>query len=96
MRAVGYVRIGVIATHAALAACSVGPVKVTDKETLPVKIAQKCGTPVEWVTVGADGYVHFEPPAGAQYDQVDCILRETKMQRPEEKLGFVGNERYSP
>ncbi|MEP6786223.1 MAG: hypothetical protein ABI898_10835 [Sphingomonadales bacterium] len=60
-------------------------------QTLPKRIAKRCGTPIDWISVTGSDEVHLQPPPSADYSKVDCILKEL---RPKKgiKLGFVGNE----
>jgi hypothetical protein len=57
---------------------------------LPQQIAAKCETPVSWVEIGPDGTPSVQPPYGADYKKVDCILGEL---RPDlTGINFIGNE----
>lgn len=60
-------------------------------KNLPVEIARKCKTPVDWVKVGTGRSLTLEPSRDASYAEVDCILAELKRTDGIE-LGFIGNE----
>jgi len=59
--------------------------------SLPRRIAKRCGTPPEWVSVTSEDEVHLQPPPDADYTKVDCILMQLR-QKKGIKLGFIGNE----
>lgn len=57
---------------------------------LPKRIAKRCGTPPEWVSVAGKDGVRLQPPPDADYSKVDCILKELQPKNGL-KLGFIGN-----
>jgi hypothetical protein len=58
---------------------------------LPAKVARKCHTPIEWLSVQQPDEVHLQPTPDADFSKVDCVLGYvTKLTGL--KLGFVGNE----
>ena len=59
-------------------------------------IARQCGLASEAVSFAEPGHILFRPPAGAQYEAVECALREISAndQLKGLSMGFVGNEAF--
>lgn len=87
----GMVRIMFVAI-AAIGAM-VAPVSLDAKSLrdLPKRVAKRCSTPIEWISVSGKDEVHLQPPPDADYAKVDCILKELQAKNAL-KAGFVGNE----
>lgn len=64
-------------------------------QSLPKRIAKRCGTPPEWVSVAGKDEVHLQPSPEADYAKVDCILAQLRREKGI-KLGFIGNEADDP
>ena len=60
------------------------------------KIALGCGLPAASLKLVGTDDVHFKPPADAQYQRVDCVLKAMKKTGIPTKMGFVGKETPAP
>ena len=68
-----------------------GPCFAGDLKGLPKKVARKCQTPVEWLSVRPPDEVQVRLTPDADFSKVDCVLAYVR-KTSGLKLGFVGNE----
>ena len=83
----------ILTSLALLGACSDAPAKAPANQSQVLdQIVMKCHLPrSSFKLLGADE-VQFKPPANADYEDVDCSLRELQKSPFPMKLSFVGNE----
>ena len=62
-------------------------------------IRQACAAPKSWLVKKHDGSVLLKPPRGADYQKVDCLLKEIRAlsvkRGASPSMGFVGAERFN-
>ncbi len=51
-----------------------------------------CRAPRGWLRHKGGNEVRFLPDPDAEYDKVDCVLKQLRESRIPMNLGFVGNE----
>jgi hypothetical protein len=59
------------------------------------QIADKCGLPRTALELFGDDELRFQPPSTANYESVECALREVPKADLHVRMGFVGNEYYA-
>jgi hypothetical protein len=82
----GRLILAIAATIGTLAAPAL--VDAKNLHDLPKRIAKRCSTPPEWVSVAGKNEVYLQPLTDADYSKVDCILKELQPKNSL-KLGFV-------
>lgn len=70
---------------------SEGLAKMSQRELNAISV--ECGTPKRWLRAREQGEVTFRPPASANFEKVDCLIRKL---RPTvaTKIGYIGNDAY--
>ncbi|MCC2975864.1 hypothetical protein LK533_04130 [Sphingomonas sp. PL-96] len=51
-----------------------------------------CRAPRGWLRHKGGDEIRFLPDPDAEYDKVDCVLKQLRESRIPMKLGFIGNE----
>ena len=76
-----------------LGSCSNAPAKAPANQSEVLdQIVIKCHLPRSSFKLSGADEVQFRPPANADYEDVDCSLRELQKSPFSMRLSFVGNE----